>query len=354
MARLGPYEVHPFADKFPLIEGSEFEDLVSDIKRNGQREPVLLNHDETVLIDGRNRYRACEAAGVSPKITTLPTNYTETQILDLIISANIERRHLEKGQRSFLALDYEAAYAEANKVAQSGNGKAKPHRESISVRADLTRNRHHRRARQKNDDLVNAPQRAVGASGRGVQQAKAVQRDTPDLAEKVRTGQIALDKADRERRQRIRNQPKPEPVNSGPAPLLLRTHDGQEFPYPQPKGKATFNQTPGEGISWAEWSWNPVTGCLHGCDYCYAREIAHKRAGSRRYYPAGFTPLFHERTPRRTRATPPSRPRTATRTPSTACSSAPWPTSTAGGCQTSGFSRYTPRCSPARDGNTCS
>src|SRR5438046_2962969 len=105
MAKLGPYEVHPFADKFPLIEGSEFEDLVADSKRNGQREPVLLNHDETMLIDGRNRYRACEAAGVSPKITTLAATYTETQILDLIISANVERRHLEKGQRAFLALD---------------------------------------------------------------------------------------------------------------------------------------------------------------------------------------------------------------------------------------------------------
>lgn len=26
-------------------------------------------------------------------------------------------------------------------------------------------------------------------------------------------------------------------------------------------------------IDWAESSWNPVTGCLHGCEYCYARGI---------------------------------------------------------------------------------
>lgn len=24
------------------------------------------------------------------------------------------------------------------------------------------------------------------------------------------------------------------------------------------------------------YTWNPVTGCLHGCDYCYARRIAHR------------------------------------------------------------------------------
>ena len=55
--------------------------------------------------------------------------------------------------------------------------------------------------------------------------------------------------------------------------ISLVTHDGVEVPYPQPKGKATFNQT-NEHISWAAWSWNPVTGCLHGCKHCNAREIA--------------------------------------------------------------------------------
>ncbi len=27
-------------------------------------------------------------------------------------------------------------------------------------------------------------------------------------------------------------------------------------------------------IDWCDASWNPVTGCLHGCQYCYARGIA--------------------------------------------------------------------------------
>lgn len=29
-------------------------------------------------------------------------------------------------------------------------------------------------------------------------------------------------------------------------------------------------------IDWAEATWNPVTGCLHGCPYCYARRIANR------------------------------------------------------------------------------
>ncbi|MBO0863483.1 MAG: DUF5131 family protein [Mycobacterium sp.] len=80
-----------------------------------------------------------------------------------------------------------------------------------------------------------------------------------------------------------------------PAPkptITLHTHDGTPVEYPEPQGKPAFNASPGEGISWASWSWNPVTGCLHGCKYCYAREIA-TSGRSTRNYPAGFTPLFH-------------------------------------------------------------
>ena len=36
-------------------------------------------------------------------------------------------------------------------------------------------------------------------------------------------------------------------------------------------------------IDWADATWNPVTGCLHGCAYCYARRIAERFGGSRAY-----------------------------------------------------------------------
>jgi hypothetical protein len=41
-----------------------------------------------------------------------------------------------------------------------------------------------------------------------------------------------------------------------------------------------------ENIEWAEWSWNPVTGCLHNCAYCYARDIAD------RFYQSKFEPAY--------------------------------------------------------------
>ena len=74
--------------------------------------------------------------------------------------------------------------------------------------------------------------------------------------------------------------------------LTLITHDGGEVTYRRPKSRATFNESKGSGISWAAWSWNPVTGCLHNCRYCYARDIA-TNGRFAAAYPAGFTPVFH-------------------------------------------------------------
>ena len=46
----------------------------------------------------------------------------------------------------------------------------------------------------------------------------------------------------------------------------------------------SFNGQQNDNIEWAQWSWNPVTGCKHDCAYCYARDIAAKA------YDQGFLP----------------------------------------------------------------
>lgn len=55
------------------------------------------------------------------------------------------------------------------------------------------------------------------------------------------------------------------------------------------KTASVFNKQDTDAIEWAQWSWNPVTGCQHTCPYCYARDIAnqHKMA---EVYPNGFAP----------------------------------------------------------------
>jgi len=47
-------------------------------------------------------------------------------------------------------------------------------------------------------------------------------------------------------------------------------------------------------ICWCDYTWNPVTGCHHGCPYCSAEKMA-KRLRGRAGYPADepFKPMFH-------------------------------------------------------------
>lgn len=46
-------------------------------------------------------------------------------------------------------------------------------------------------------------------------------------------------------------------------------------------------------IEWTDLTWNPVTGCKHGCWYCYAKRLTQR---FKKNFPHGFEPTFyHER-----------------------------------------------------------
>ncbi|WP_205880428.1 hypothetical protein [Lichenicoccus roseus] len=89
---------HPIADLFPLITGPDFEALVADVQAHGLREAIVLHADGRVL-DGRNRLRACIAAGVEPVFAT----YERSDPLAYVVSLNLRRRHLDETQRALVA-----------------------------------------------------------------------------------------------------------------------------------------------------------------------------------------------------------------------------------------------------------
>jgi hypothetical protein len=144
--------VHPAAHVFPMME-EELEELAADIKVNGLQQPLVVHEldGEPQLVDGRNRREACLRAGVIPDYVLLdgadPVTY--------IVSANITRRHMTKGQRAMVV-------AKVCKETLQGTRKA-------GIAAQVSHQRIH--------------------------QANTVLSHAPDLAEAVLMGHLSIDNA---------------------------------------------------------------------------------------------------------------------------------------------------------------
>jgi ParB-like chromosome segregation protein Spo0J len=86
---------HPFSKLFPPISEEDFNKLAGDIKLNGLHQPIVRNQGQ--ILDGNNRYRACELAKIAPKFADFTGD--DAAARNYVISANIHRRHLSPEQR---------------------------------------------------------------------------------------------------------------------------------------------------------------------------------------------------------------------------------------------------------------
>jgi hypothetical protein len=94
-----PLEPHPIAGLFPLLDKDSigFKALIEDIKANRQHDPVILY--EGKILDGRNRYRACEHLGID----VATREYVGSDPIGFVLSVNLHRRHLNTSQRAMVA-----------------------------------------------------------------------------------------------------------------------------------------------------------------------------------------------------------------------------------------------------------
>jgi N6-adenosine-specific RNA methylase IME4 len=155
--------IHPAANLFPMLPDAELASLAYDIKENGLREPVIMFGAH--LLDGRNRWRACELAGVEPKLRDW--SGTQEQALRYGISLNLNRRHLDESQRAMVAA----------RVADMRQGE----------RRDLQQIC--RTSQTDAASLLSVAARSVGDA------RKVIDKGTPELAAAVDSGKVAVSAA---------------------------------------------------------------------------------------------------------------------------------------------------------------
>ena len=198
---------------------------------------------------------------------------------------NIKRRHCTFNEKVAFAVSLEQHFAKEAKERQREHGKTAPgKKKTLPVRVPEV----------INGDARDQAASEVGVSGSSVGKFKTIQEELPDVADKVATNQMTLAqgfKLANAKRKATKAKPigKPQKPSSETATIL--TSDGKSTEIKRPK-TVRFNLTT-DAVDWAAWTWNPVTGCNHGCSFCYAREIAHSDRMAP-YYPNQFEPTFHE------------------------------------------------------------
>lgn len=119
--KIGGYAIHALASQFPLLEGYEFDELVTSILTNGLNKKIILCPFGSI-VDGRNRLRACLKAKVAPQFRQLTE---DDDILEIVLDENVRRRHLDSSQRAMFA------------AALTGQSIGRPKKDSVKVTIDV-------------------------------------------------------------------------------------------------------------------------------------------------------------------------------------------------------------------------
>jgi len=167
--------VHPAANAFPMLPDDQLQELAKAIKQNGC-EPLKVQ--QGLLIDGRNRREACRIAGIEPAEQELDASIDP---VEYILSANINRRHLTKGQCAMAVAMIYPEKQQGKKTSQlnwevAGSEYLRMARTVLSVRRELAA-----QVRDGDMPLNDAYQKAQGAK----QDAEQTERFIQILCEDV-------------------------------------------------------------------------------------------------------------------------------------------------------------------------
>ncbi|MCK5609679.1 ParB N-terminal domain-containing protein [Candidatus Pacearchaeota archaeon] len=150
-------KLHSFCSMFPEMSEEDFDGLLESMKENGflDSDPIIVILDDKekwLILDGQNRYIAANQTKVTPSFM----QYNGDDPLGFVIARNMDRRHLNTGQKAAIAVS----------IVDAGKG-------------------------IKQKDAA----KKAGIGEASLRRFKFIQERDPKLAEKVADGSIKMEKA---------------------------------------------------------------------------------------------------------------------------------------------------------------
>lgn len=156
-------ETHPAAELFPMMSEDEYQGLLDDIHQHGQRQPIVMW--QGMLLDGRNRLRACLELGIEPLLKELDE---DDDPVAFVCSVNVHRRNLSTSQRGLIA-------AELCTMSRGGDRKSNGFKAQICA--------------SKSAAMTGVSERTVDNGVKVKEKAK------PEVVAKVKAGKMSLNAA---------------------------------------------------------------------------------------------------------------------------------------------------------------
>lgn len=169
-------DIHPLCLVLPEMTAAEYAGLLADVKAKGLLYPITTY--EGKVLDGRHRLRACREAGIVPRFKAYegadPAGF---------VASTCQHRSLNASQRALIAagfLAYEQEKAKRRQLAAQNNNAAKAVQENFPELGQ---------ARDKAGERMQVSGRTVDEA------AKVLAHAAPEVVQKVRSGDMALNEA---------------------------------------------------------------------------------------------------------------------------------------------------------------
>jgi len=209
------YEPHEYANLFPMMRESEYQELLDSMKKNGYFSSCPIILFESAILDGRNRYRAAQELNILPMFVQFAGD--KFQAYEYARATNFAHKHWTDDQLSVIALDLMPYETELAKQRKSAGGKTGggDHKSAEYKNQDVAKQPHLDKDKKREPPARAKVAQKTGVSESKVKRAQAVKNKDEKLADAVKQGTMTLADAEKKVKAQERDKKRVELAQAG-------------------------------------------------------------------------------------------------------------------------------------------